>query len=486
MTEYLFARYPDDIADAGAATASELPFVPAAGVAATNVQTAIEEVAGDVTAHLADTVDAHDASAISNVPAGTIAATTVQAAIDELAGDAATDDAALAAHIADTSAAHAASAIAFTPAAGIAATEVQAAIVEDAGDLAAHLADAADAHAGSAITNTPAGNIAATTVQAAINELDGEKSAVGHTHASTAITDFTEAAEDAIAALLVATEATGDIDWTYVDGTPALSAIVKAARFSSPGAIGDVTPARGFFTGTGTNDSAAAGTIGELIASRLEDAVNNANATATLTIANPCVGTWVAHGFAVGAVTAVKFTTTGTLPNGGTTTIVADITYYLKAIDANTFNLATTVDNAIAGTFLSTAGGSQSGTHTADSRVFFVSATRQNIAALRLTAGSWSLSAAALFFGSGTTVVDNFLGAIRKTSAATAPDPVGAALSQQYPTGYTPGTAQFQIFPVGPLSMKLAAATTIYLVMESGFSASTIRGTGYIAARRVW
>lgn len=35
-------------------------------------------------AHLADAVDAHDASAISNVPAGNIAATTVQAAIDEL------------------------------------------------------------------------------------------------------------------------------------------------------------------------------------------------------------------------------------------------------------------------------------------------------------------------------------------------------------------------------------------------------------------
>lgn len=35
-------------------------------------------------AHLADTVDAHDASAISNVAAGNIAATDVQAAINEL------------------------------------------------------------------------------------------------------------------------------------------------------------------------------------------------------------------------------------------------------------------------------------------------------------------------------------------------------------------------------------------------------------------
>ena len=43
---------------------------------------------GDLAAHIADTVDAHDASAISFAPAGTIAATTVQAAIEEVATEA--------------------------------------------------------------------------------------------------------------------------------------------------------------------------------------------------------------------------------------------------------------------------------------------------------------------------------------------------------------------------------------------------------------
>jgi hypothetical protein len=85
-------------------------------------------VAAALTAHLADTVDAHDASAISNVPAGTIAATDVQAAINELDGD-----------------------------------------------LTAHLADATDAHDASAISSVPAGDLAATDVQAALNELDSEK-----------------------------------------------------------------------------------------------------------------------------------------------------------------------------------------------------------------------------------------------------------------------------------------------------------------------
>lgn len=41
----------------------------------------------DMTAHLTDTVDAHDASAISNVAAGSLAATTVQGALDELQTD---------------------------------------------------------------------------------------------------------------------------------------------------------------------------------------------------------------------------------------------------------------------------------------------------------------------------------------------------------------------------------------------------------------
>jgi hypothetical protein len=85
-------------------------------------------VAANLTAHLNDTADAHDASAISNVSSGTIAATDVQAAINELDGD-----------------------------------------------ITAHLADATDAHDASAISNVPAGGIAATDVQAALNELDTEK-----------------------------------------------------------------------------------------------------------------------------------------------------------------------------------------------------------------------------------------------------------------------------------------------------------------------
>lgn len=124
------------------------------GLTATNTQAAIDEVEGRVdtaesnistntgnistnntliTDHIADAVDAHDASAISNVPAGNLAATDVQGALNELQSDV------------DTRALDA--------------------------DLTAHLNDAVDAHDASAISTVPAGNLAATDVQGALDEL---------------------------------------------------------------------------------------------------------------------------------------------------------------------------------------------------------------------------------------------------------------------------------------------------------------------------
>jgi hypothetical protein len=68
-----------------------IAFTPVGSIAANNVAGALAELDGDITtvsnglaAHIADAVDAHDASAISNVPAGGIAATDVQTAINEL------------------------------------------------------------------------------------------------------------------------------------------------------------------------------------------------------------------------------------------------------------------------------------------------------------------------------------------------------------------------------------------------------------------
>lgn len=142
------------------------------------------QVIADLAAHLADGVDAHDASAISVVPAGNLSSIEVQAALEELQGDIDALAAALAAHLADATDAHDASAISVVPTGNLAADDVQEALDEHQldiddlyADLAAHLADAVDAHLASAIGFTPAGNIAATEVQAAIEELDSETDA---------------------------------------------------------------------------------------------------------------------------------------------------------------------------------------------------------------------------------------------------------------------------------------------------------------------
>jgi microcystin-dependent protein len=87
-------------------------------------------------------------------------------------------------------------------------------------------------------------------------------------------------------------------------------------------------------------------------------------ATVTMTIASPCVVTWASHGLATGQ--SIQFSTTGALPTG----ITAGTPYFIRVINANTFNLYDTLANSMAGVYSgSTTGqvntsGSQSGTHT--------------------------------------------------------------------------------------------------------------------------
>ena len=76
----------------------------------------------------------------------------------------------------------------------------------------------------------------------------------------------------------------------------------------------------------------------------------------TISIATPGVITQENHIYLTGD--AVKFSTTGALPTGLTTNTI----YYVIYVGANTFNVATTYANAVAGTKISTSG-TQSGVH---------------------------------------------------------------------------------------------------------------------------
>ncbi len=80
--------------------------------------------------------------------------------------------------------------------------------------------------------------------------------------------------------------------------------------------------------------------------------------TFTVTIASPAVVTLTGHGLATGD--SVYLTTSGALPTG----LAINTRYWVIKVDANTFNLASSLANALAGTKINTSG-SQSGTHTA-------------------------------------------------------------------------------------------------------------------------
>jgi len=80
--------------------------------------------------------------------------------------------------------------------------------------------------------------------------------------------------------------------------------------------------------------------------------------TVTITIASPGVVSLTSHGLATGD--AIYLTTTGALPTG----LSVNTRYWVIKNDANSFWLATSLANALAGTKINTSG-TQSGTHTA-------------------------------------------------------------------------------------------------------------------------
>jgi hypothetical protein len=92
--------------------------------------------------------------------------------------------------------------------------------------------------------------------------------------------------------------------------------------------------------------------------STLYDAITASHGTVTITSANPGVVTLAGHGLSTGS--CMELTTTGTLP----TNLSANTNYYVIYVDADSFQLATSAANAIAGTAIDTSGGSPSGTHT--------------------------------------------------------------------------------------------------------------------------
>lgn len=140
--------------------------------------------------------------------------------------------------------------------------------------------------------------------------------------------------------------------------------------------------------GSTSGSAIGAGLIGECLTANGGAA---ASATVTITIASPGVITWTGHPFSSnnGGTVPVQFTTTGALPTG----LAINTLYWVipSTVTTNTFQVATSVTNAFAGTAINTTG-TQSGTQTCEAYVSIGGSSSQTVAVLQLTAGDWDLS----------------------------------------------------------------------------------------------
>lgn len=142
----------------------------------------------------------------------------------------------------------------------------------------------------------------------------------------------------------------------YYDGVAIRTIVEVTAVPTNP--VGTILPYAPFITTLPTGYLACNGAaVSRATYASLFNALCASLGTVTMTIATPCVVTLSAHGLQTGD--SIYLTTTGALPTG----LAQNTRYWVIKVDANTFNLATSLANALAGTKINTTG-SQSGVHT--------------------------------------------------------------------------------------------------------------------------
>lgn len=256
----------------------------------------------------------------------------------------------------------------------------------------------------------------------------------------------------------LANMATSTIKCRTTAGTGVPEDCTGAQAAAIAGVTTNGTAAVGQLPGTTTNDDAAAGKVGESIVSD-----RSANATVTITIASPGV---ISGSHTFSGIVGFQFTTTGTLPTGLTT----GTTYYtINAVPGAAFSVATTVDNAVAGTAINTSG-SQSGTQTASVVIPITTGTAVDISGLRLTAGNWLVWFTVDFNPAVTAAItraDVSISTASVTRATTTP----SAFSRMVP--YVGNGSAAATLIAGPYNVKISGATTYYGVAFSDFTTST-------------
>lgn len=267
-----------------------------------------------------------------------------------------------------------------------------------------------------------------------------------------------------------------------IDGTAAVGTSTRYARGDHKHPTDTTRQAlltAGQLPGTATNDNATAGNVGQTLVS--VSPAGNAN-TATVTVATPCVvtdaaGLLVKDGNGRSDLSPVVFTTTGALPTG----ITAGTVYYSipASISGNTFQIATSIANAIAGTALNTTG-TQSGTHTITYGAPLTTSVTQDLTALSVPAGEWLIYGNAAFTPAGATVIAFAVVGFNTVSNTLPAVLMGGRVSA---VGSTAGVG---VSPaLGAVVVKLASTTTYFASGLSGFTVSTNNGAAFMGAVRL-
>lgn len=200
-------------------------------------------------------------------------------------------------------------------------------------------------------------------------------------------------------------------------------------------------------------------------------------ATVTITIATPGVITDTAHGL-TGACPVV-YTTSGALPTG----ITSGTTYWVipSTITTDTYQIATSVANALAGTAVATSG-SQSGTQTRTGGSPLTSTTAVNITGLSLSQGDWDCRGIVSHNLAASTSVTLMAGGLNQTTG-TIPTQGQSNNTTLSTAANVMGVAGLDL-KVGPTRQSLTATTNLYLVARDTFTVSTDVAYGSIACRR--
>jgi hypothetical protein len=201
---------------------------------------------------------------------------------------------------------------------------------------------------------------------------------------------------------------------------------------------------------------------------------------------SPAVVTWgttIPFGLTgTAGAAAINFTNSGgALPTG----IVAGTNYYviLSSISGNTFQIATSADNAIAGTAINTSG-SQSGTHTGIPAAILATGTAVNIAAVSVPAGDYDARGTNVFAPAAATTITVLQSRLSATSASSTAI-IGYNSRVAYASAGVAIGANFVWLPVGPSRFSLAATSTIYLIAPSTFATDVLSAGGGLSLRRV-